>query len=358
MMLLALQTMSLLALSLSEVMARPTSLLSFNFGSSKNELAFNFGFGSRTKEWVWIQVPGTQCSDGSTTGFAISTFGKSTDLVIGFQGGGVCWDYHSCYVQNTSVNMGVPYNGTTFVQHGMPWILNTYGPMMRDNSANPFYQANYAFVPYCTGDLHAGNATVTYSPNVDPTLHHGYLNGKLILQAIQAALPHVERIWMDGSSAGGFGAIFQYPNAISVFGKEKRIDLIADSSEYSGSAYFWPSLNMQVISTSLCPACDASRFDSYLPALAAIRPNSRFAAMSFANDTILPAYLGTSFEDMSAEIVNSFTALNKANNAKGFIVPGFGHVILTTPALTSINGMSVASFLTDMVSNPNWTAGM
>src|SRR5262245_45240839 len=56
--------------------------------------------------WTWIDVPGTSCDDGSTTGVAINPApgGGGGDLVIYFMGGGACWDAGTCFVLNTAVH--------------------------------------------------------------------------------------------------------------------------------------------------------------------------------------------------------------------------------------------------------------
>lgn len=310
--------------------------------------------------WVWIPVGGTKCSDGSTTGFALNLNAFSTDLVINFEGGGICADYDSCYVSKLAYNMGTPFNGSTFASQKIADSLTWYGPTIRSTSANPFYQSSYACIPYCTGDLHAGDSTVTYAPNKTPTYHDGFNNRKLILQTIKFLLPLVQTIRMTGSSAGGFGAIFQYPNAVAIFGSNKRIDLIADSAVDSSSALFFPSQRIVAPSKNFCPTCDNSNFDSFMPGFAAVRPNSRFAALSYSDDNVLPAYEATSSAALNAEIVSSFTTLNKLTNAKGFIATSSGHSVLTNPGNPAINGLYLADYLTNMVkaSDSNWKVGM
>jgi hypothetical protein len=310
---------------------------------------------SSPNQWTWIPVPGTMCSDGSVTGFAINTSPGSTDLVINWEEGGICYDYQSCYVDDKAYNIGHSYNATTFADEGRAATLNSYSVTARFTSDNPFYQANMAWIPYCTGDLHAGMASPVYSPNTAPTNHHGFINGNLMMQAIKAALPATQRVWMTGSSAGGFGAIYQYPNAINVFGSGSRIDIISDSAIAANNAYWYPSLNIQLVSKTVCPKCDYTKFDSFLGGYAAVRPNSRFAALSFSSDNVLPSYENTTTSALTVEILTSMTQLSMSRNAKGFIAQGTGHVVFGSPQTPNILGGSLSSFITKMVNSAVWT---
>lgn len=47
-------------------------------------------------EWTWVPFPGTQCMDGSETGFAINRHGANDDVVIFLEGGNACFNFGSC----------------------------------------------------------------------------------------------------------------------------------------------------------------------------------------------------------------------------------------------------------------------
>jgi hypothetical protein len=176
--------------------------------------------------------------------------------------------------------------------------------------------------------------------------------------AVKAALPNTKRVWITGSSAGGFGAILQYQQAVNIFGSSIRVDLIADSAENNGNNIFYPSLNMVLPSTKTCTTCNLSNFDSFMPAFATAAPTSRFAALSFVNDTVLPSYEGVDQVAMNAEVNKTFTALNLYSNAKTFLLPTSGHVAISNPGIAANNGLTMATFFQNMKNDStSWSAG-
>ena len=102
------------------------------------------------------------CSDGSEYSF-YSRDGDSDVAVLFFNGGGACWNDFTCTVENSS-STGAYWQNPT----GWGGILDL------DNRHNPLIDASMVFVPYCTGDVHMGNTTLSYGDNV---MHHrGYPN--------------------------------------------------------------------------------------------------------------------------------------------------------------------------------------
>src|SRR5262249_23910923 len=98
-------------------------------------------------------------------------------------------------------------------------------------AANPFKDYSAVFVPYCTGDLHAGDAVKTYSESGDSRIihHKGHANVLAYLTRVAATFKAPGQIAVTGSSAGGGGVLFNY----------------ASFREY------WPSTPMLVIDDSL-----------------------------------------------------------------------------------------------------------
>src|SRR4051812_41249300 len=45
-----------------------------------------------TEQWVWVPVEGTQCADGTEAGVGVNFTDQSRELVVWFQGNGVCYD--------------------------------------------------------------------------------------------------------------------------------------------------------------------------------------------------------------------------------------------------------------------------
>src|SRR4029078_13123523 len=110
--------------------------------------------------WTWVDVPGMGCDDGSGTGVAVNPAPAGPargTLFLYFMGGGACWDASTCFVLNTAVHG--PFGQAQWDARG-PRALAP--PRDRARAINPFRDASYVFVPYCTGDLHAGSNVATY----------------------------------------------------------------------------------------------------------------------------------------------------------------------------------------------------
>ncbi|SPO30531.1 uncharacterized protein UTRI_06461 [Ustilago trichophora] len=308
-------------------------------------------------QWQWIDVPGTFCSDGSQTGFALNLHPNSTELVIGYQEGGSCYDYNTCYVQKRAYNMQSGFTNSTFFSQNQPSNLRWWFPFARNNQYNPWIKSNYAWIPYCTGDLHGGDNIVQYSGATKPTYHKGFINGKLDMIKLSQILPNLKRVWISGSSAGAFGSILQYQNAQDAFAGI-RIDLLADSGESPKPITVHQSQNIQVPNKSRCPNCNDANFNSYIVGLAQSNPGSRFASMSWSNDTIIPVNQGVSYDDFRAELVRLFNQENtQTTNARNFMVQGSNHVLLYTTQYNAADGYTQATFLNKFkTDDPNWSS--
>ncbi|ETS60324.1 hypothetical protein PaG_05519 [Moesziomyces aphidis] len=305
-------------------------------------------------QWVWVDVPGTQCADGSATGFALNLHAGATELVISYQQGGSCYDYNSCYVQKTAYNIDSGFSNATFWAQNQPNTIKWWFPFARDNQWNPWQKANYAWIPYCTGDWHAGDNTVLYPGAASATNHKGWSNAKLDMAKIKQMVPAPSRVLLAGSSAGAFGAILQYQNAQNIF-SGTRVDLLADSGETPKSALARPSQNIQ---PPRCPTCDDASFDSYIVGLAKANTGSRFASMSWSNDTTIPVNQGVSYDDFSAEVVRLFKQQNaETSNSRNFMVQGSGHMLLWTTQYNAADGYTQATFLNKFkTDDPGWSS--
>ena len=155
-----------------------------------------------------IEVPewGARCLDGSPAGFYLQCGHGSglTKLVIFLQGGGYCLPDGIAIsnIENCSARIDNQY-GTSkkWANTTTPWSGITYP----GTNVNPdFYNWNLIQVPYCSGDIHAGQRNTS--------VNGYYQAGHLIFKAILAKLSEVgilgnfTDIILTGSSAGGSGA--------------------------------------------------------------------------------------------------------------------------------------------------------
>lgn len=154
---------------------------------------------------------GGRCLDGGMAGYYYgapsSGLSSTSTWVIWIDGGGACFDETSCLAWQ----QGGPYNRPA----SRPWPATRQGTskiVSDDSSINPhFHDAHHVQVPYCTGDLHAGQNQEPTTLGDTDFYFSGHLNFKHILQHImdnyRAEASNMERVLLVGSSAGGAGVI-------------------------------------------------------------------------------------------------------------------------------------------------------
>ncbi len=152
--------------------------------------------------WVLNPTAGeTACADGSPYQFLTRQNINNRQLVIYFQTGGVCWDAESCGPTSSLYDRTVE-----------PTELNTYtGIFDFRNPENPVANYDVVFIPYCTGDLHTGNADVTYTTNFGSQFtirHRGAVNVRAVLDWVYAHYPTLDRVAIIGTSGGAMGSLF------------------------------------------------------------------------------------------------------------------------------------------------------
>ena len=146
------------------------------------------------------------CSDASQfVYFAKKGTGSDVNkLLVYYYGGGACWDYQTCGVLKSFTRTTGPQDNPAAQAAG--------GFSDLTNPANPFANWSTVVVPYCTGDVHWGNATFTYT---DPsnssnsvTIHHaGWVNAQVVEKWTREHFVNPDVLFVAGSSAGGYGAL-------------------------------------------------------------------------------------------------------------------------------------------------------
>jgi hypothetical protein len=178
----------------------------------------------------WQKVAGgdgTVCSDGSPYSFYVHPGnyvqgkgpGKGRNLLIYFQGGGACWSGPTC---NPRVGLYRPN-----LKEVDP--ANERGIFDFNNAENPFRNYAIVFVPYCTGDVHLGNRTATYTEPRLPLHHNGFNNAMAALRWTFANIPSPQSIFVAGGSAGAMASPF-YAGRIAEHYKDARVVQLGDSA--------------------------------------------------------------------------------------------------------------------------------
>ncbi len=198
--------------------------------------------------WLKVELPGTVCGDGSQFKFFVNYSNTSNDLVVSFEPGGACWDYDSCTGNGGTRGAANP--------HGIPddHMSNyQYLNLLRRSNDNPAQAYNMVFVSYCTGDIHTGNNTITYTGTpagdagagdggsdggdggADQILFHhaGHANTLKVIDWLKttfATKVTVPKMLVTGCSAGGAGGFINYHFIRSGMGTGVQCSYLLDDS--------------------------------------------------------------------------------------------------------------------------------
>ena len=308
--------------------------------------------------WTWIGVPATHCNDGSTTGIGVNP-GTGPDVVVYFEGGGMCWNALTCLTLQTAT--GGPFGQSAFAA----LVPQLNGSILdRTLAGNPFATASLVFVPYCTGDLHGGNniASYTSSSTTQSYDHVGAANVLAFLPRIAATWPSPRKLTIVGSDAGGYGALFDYATIRAGFHAGETY-LIDDSGPPLPNGVI-PSAQLALMFTNwnlgalLDPQCSCR--NGFEPALQAVTqrfPNDRVSLLSYEQDSVIPSYYGLTAAQFQTDLNATATgAIVPAANARSYFVAGSGHVLLFSTG--SINqGVVLTTWLAEQVGDSAaWTS--
>jgi hypothetical protein len=157
-------------------------------------------------DWTWVDIKGSMCMDGNQTGVWVRK-DSSTNLGVYMYGGGACFNAVTCATATSSSKPNNP---------GSNGIFDV-------RSDNPLVGYNWMAVPYCTGDVHAGDATKNFEKE---TRHfNGVNNLKLMMAYATKTFPSVETLFITGESAGGFGSIASYATIRDFYPKARGVHM-------------------------------------------------------------------------------------------------------------------------------------
>lgn len=186
-------------------------------------------------EWRIVPMHGqTSCSDGSPYSIFVKK-GNSANLIIHFSGGGACWDTSTCAAP---ISLASIFDGDTrqlksFYFPNIPKFIPAILTGLLDNEAesNPFKDWNVVFIPYCTGDLHIGNTTNSYSKDGKQfeIRHNGRNNSQESLQWVFDNFKNPGKVVVSGESAGAYGSAFWAPYVAGYY-ENKKIYQFSDGS--------------------------------------------------------------------------------------------------------------------------------
>ncbi len=242
-------------------------------------------------EWLYVEIPGMACRDGSPAGVAVRYAENSDLLAIFMEGGGACFNSLSCLANpaNISANKFNP---------------GPYGGLFdNENPDNPLMDYNFIYVPYCTGDAFFGsepNGNIAGGPQNQKFVGHD--NVLIALERIVDTFPNTADVVLTGESGGGFGAAANYDAVAGLFPNNDVI-LIDDSGPLFRDQYLAPCLQQQWrdvwnIGDSIpqdCSACsgpDGGGLANYLTYVQQKYPNAPKGLISSHADSTISSFFG------------------------------------------------------------------
>lgn len=304
--------------------------------------------------WTWVDVPDSRCGNGAATGIGVNLTDRSDDLFVYFAGGGACWDVNTCFVLNAAVNIESGYDGDDFAQDA----TTTVPAFNRGVPNNPLRDMSWVYVPYCTGDLHAGNKATTYSAlGQTREVHHvGGANTAHFIDVIQTLGAH-QRVFVSGSSAGGYGAQLNAHRFIDAF---PEVHVLSDSAPmiqpYGGRLGNWNSA-WAIQTPAACDDC-VSSLPAWFDHLTGSHTSSRFGLLAYDADQTLHLYFGYPLDNSFQTAMNDLITTNIATapNAHAYVHAGTEHVMLhQLTTLQHPRGVALADWVASWISGTDWS---
>jgi Pectinacetylesterase len=172
--------------------------------------------------WSWYNIDGAKCRDGSQFGVYVHWGDDPKKLFIYFEGGGACANPGFCDLNPKNVGEQFLTGGESAVGSlflvAAPQGPNGQGTFDLANPNNPVKGWSQVWIPYCTGDVHAGTKTnATIEGVATPQSFFGNDNVKKVIGRMKATFPNITRFVAAGSSAGGYGAGIHFGNIQDTF---------------------------------------------------------------------------------------------------------------------------------------------
>lgn len=315
------------------------------------------------RTWTWVDFPDSHCDDGSTTGIGVNLSDTTTNTIFFLDGGGACWDYVTCFVIGTAQRG--PFGQAQFEARSRSLRNSIFD---RTVAENPFKDWNQVFIPYCTGDVHGGNNVAMYSNGTTTRTynHVGRRNMNAFLGRLYPTFPSPGKLVVSGSSAGGFGAAFNYVAVRSLW-TTGQVYLLDDSGPaLAGDAVpaalrdaWYSSWHIQEVLDAICGGTSCrTDFSLATTIIARNFPNDRFALLSSLQDqTIRTYFMRSPAAFQAALLMTAHDVLDPLPNFKYFFTPGEQHTMLGGPASHTSRTTNLWDWLTQQVTDdPAWSS--
>lgn len=319
------------------------------------------------QQWETL-VPGgeTICSDGSPYRFFVHR-GDPSRLLIEFEGGGACWSGSTCEADI--------YNKTITSD---PEVARQTGQLQgiydRTNPANPLKDYTHVYIPYCTGDLHWGNAATTYTnlkgaPYV--IQHKGAANATTALNWAGANVPAPAQVVVAGCSAGGYGAALWSAKIAKAYPGARMVELADSAAGVVPDGFFsvpfaswsvasaWPDFIPDLALDRVDPA--TLTLPKLYTSVAGFFPTASFAQFNTRTDSVQIFFYALSKGTISAtdavewstKMVSNVEQISAANpNFRAYLAPGVEHCVINRPSFytQTVGGKKFSDWVTTLLS--------
>jgi hypothetical protein len=299
-------------------------------------------------------VPGgdCRCSDGSEYSF-YARDADPTRVVFHLDGGGACWSAETCDPASERYDPTVGDDEDPDLRPGLFDL---------DADDNPLADFSFVVVPYCTGDVHLGDQTTEYTP--DLTIQHaGLTNGTAALDYLADTFPDATEVVVTGESAGAVAAPV-YAGLVADRFPDARITMLADSGGMLPAAPALDDLLTEEWNATAAvadwPEADELAGDGLsVPDLYVLAgrhsPGVTFARHDYADDEIQQIYLdllGVPTDDPLALIDGTETDIEAAGvDLLTWVAPSDRHTVLSDePFFTEdVGGQRFVDWVGDLV---------
>jgi hypothetical protein len=308
-------------------------------------------------EWRQISPGGdTICSRGTPFSFFVRG-GRTDRIVVDFRGGGACWNDFTCSIAGSifSEDVGDFEQLRTLIDSGL------LGGIFDNSEDSLFKDWTIVHIPYCTGDIHWGNATHTYGDN--NVIHHrGHVNASAALQWVYDHVAAPENVLVSGCSAGAYGAIMHSAYIANHY-LDSKIAVLADSGAgiitdtfLNDSLPNWGAQqNIPPFIEGLQRPITEMKLPDLYEAIGAHFPQHRYAQTSTAFDSDQVFYytaMGGNAADWPPRFQASISSIEESTpNFRAYIPAGPVHCVTPYPFFKTrmVNGVGLVDWLRDFI---------
>ncbi len=326
--------------------------ISKKFNPSEQPDGLSPAFTTLPAGWNTVTPGGeTGCSDGSDYAFYVRA-GDPNKLLVYFQGGGACWNLETCD----------PLHKPTYTIAAGPSIPARYDGIFNYGRAdNPFKDHTVIFAPYCSADVHLGQAQRSYQrteaqkakiraerssseviPDQFTIEHRGFANGNAVLAWTQRNVTAPASVFVTGSSAGSIPSPYYALRIARLYPSAEVVQLGDGSGGYrrinnaANPTLAWNTVEVLREDPAFTDLTSASfNFEQLYINAAVAAPEITFSAYDAAEDSVQKRFLTLGKINtpslLEATSHNQQSIRNAVPEFRSYIAGGDSHTILARP---------------------------